>query len=255
MPSFNPIRAVERAIDVLLALNRYPVSTLDLLHRQTGIPKPTLVRLLETLQGRGLVVHAPQYGAYSLTSGAKTLSSGYHGEPRIVEAAAGLVDDLTRKIKWPLALAVPDYDAMIVRYSTIPSSPLALLHSTINMRLSLVSRALGRAYLAFCSREECSALLDILKLSPHEEDALVHDTKAVSAMLKQIRKQGYALRAPGVRPVSGTLAVPVFEGKRVVATIGMTWIASTFGNDKAVERYLEPMQSLSKAITQRLASL
>jgi IclR family mhp operon transcriptional activator len=255
MPSFSPIRAVERAIDVLLALNRYPVSSLDLLHKQTGIPKPTLVRLLETLQGKGLVVHAPQYGAYSLTSGAKTLSSGFHGEPRIVEAASALADELTRKIKWPLAVAVLDYDAMIVRYSTIPNSPLALLHSTINMRLSLVGRALGRAYLAFCGREECRALLDILKLSSHEEDALAHDTPVVSAMLKETRKQGYALRSPGIRPVSGTLAVPVFEGKRVVATIGMTWIASTLSNEQAVERYLAPMQTLSRAVTKRLASL
>ncbi|MBP7566025.1 MAG: DNA-binding transcriptional regulator [Burkholderiaceae bacterium] len=255
MPSFSPIRAVERAIDVLLALNRHPVSSLDLLHRQTGIPKPTLVRLLETLQSRGLVSHAPQYGAYSLASGAKTLSSGYHGEPRIVEASAQLADELTRKIKWPLAVAVPDYDAVIVRYSTIPNSPLALLHSTINMRLSLVGRALGRAYLAFCGAQEGRALLDILKLSTHPEDALAHDRRAINAMLRQIRQQGYALRSPGIRPVSGTLAVPVFEGRRVVATIGMTWIASTLTNEQAVEKYLVPMQELSRGVSEKLASL
>ncbi len=255
MASFSPIRAVERAVDVILALNRHPVCSLDLLHKQTGIPKPTLVRLLETLQGKGLVAHAPQYGAYSLASGAKTLSSGYHGEPRIVEAAAKLTDEFTRKIKWPLAVAVPDYDAVIVRYSTIPNSPLALLHSTINMRLSLVSRALGRAYLAFCSREECRALLDILQLSPHPEDALAHDRRAINAELRGIRKQGYALRLPGVRPVSGTLAVPVFEGKRVVATIGMTWISSSLSNEQVLDKYLEPMQRLSQGVSERLAAL
>jgi IclR family mhp operon transcriptional activator len=255
MPSFAPIRSVERALDVLLALNRQPVCSLDLLHQQTRIPKPTLVRLLETLQGKGLVAHAPQYGAYSLASGVKTLSAGYHGEPRIVEAAAAPADALTRKIKWPLALAVPDYDAVVVRYSTIPNSPLALLHSTINMRLSLVGRALGRAYLAFCGREERRALLDILRLSSHEEDAMAHDKAALQAMLRKIRQQGYALRAPGIRPVSGTLAVPVFEGPRVVATIGMTWIASTFNNEQAVERYLEPLQTLSRQVSERLAAL
>ncbi len=255
MASFAPIRAVERAIEVLLALNRYPVSSLDLLHKQTGIPKPTLVRLLETLQSKGLVAHAPQYGAYSLASGAKTLSSGYHGEPRILEAAAAPADALTRRIKWPLAVAVPDYDAVIVRYSTIPNSPLALLHSTINMRLSLVGRALGRAYLAFCSREECRALLDILHLSEHAEDAIARDHAAITAMLRTTRKQGYALRAPGIRPVSGTLAVPVFEGKRVVATIGMTWIASALSNEQAVAKFLEPLQTLSRTVSTRLAVL
>mgnify|MGYP006188428801 CR=1 FL=1 len=52
-----------------------------------------------------------------------------------------------------------------------------------------------------------------------------------------------------------TLAVPVFEGPRVVATIGMTWIASTFNNEQAVERYLEPLQTLSKQVSERLAAL
>lgn len=255
MASFAPVRSVVRAVDVLLALNRQPVCSLDLLHQQTRIPKPTLVRMLETLQGRGLVVHAPQYGAYSLASGIKTLSAGYHGEPRIVEAASAPANALTRKIKWPLAVAVPDYDAVVVRYSTIPDSPLSLLHSTINMRLSLVGRAMGRAYLAFCGREERRALLDILNLSSSEEDASAKDRPAMLATLKKIRQQGYALRAPGIRPVSGTLALPVMDGGRVVATIGMTWIASAVSNEQAVERYLDPLQELSSHISARLANL
>ncbi|QHE86533.1 DNA-binding transcriptional regulator [Hydrogenophaga sp. BPS33] len=255
MASFAPIRSVERALDVLLALNRGPISTLDQLYQQTRIPKPTLVRLLETLQKRGMVARAPQYGAYSLSSGVKMLSAGYHGEPRIVEAAAAPANALTRKIKWPLAVAVPDYDAVVVRYSTIPDSPLSLLHSTINMRLSLVGRAMGRAYLAFCGREERRALLDILNLSSSEEDASAKDRPAMLATLKKIRQQGYALRAPGIRPVSGTLAVPVMEGQRVVATLGMTWIASAVSNEQAVERYLEPLQGLSRLISTRLVNL
>ncbi len=255
MPSFPPVRAVVRTIDLLQALNRQPVSTLDVLHKHTGIPKPSIVRLLESLVSKGLVRHAPQYGAYYLTSLVNTLSSGYHSEPRIVEAARPRLDAVTEAIKWPLAIAVLDVDAVVVRYSTIPNSPLSLLHSTINMRLSLVSRAIGRAYLAFCEADERDTILALLKQSKNPEDAVVHDEQAVREMIEQTRKQGYALRDPSVRPVSGTLAVPVFEGKRVVATIGMTWIASTFGNDKAVERYLEPMQELSRAITQRLGSL
>lgn len=114
MASFNPIRSVTRALDVLAAMNRHAFCSLETLHQQTRIPRPTLVRILETLQSKGMVSRAPPYGTYCLTAEA-----------------------LTRKIKWPLALAVPDYDAVVVRYSTIPHSPLALLHSTLNLRVSL----------------------------------------------------------------------------------------------------------------------
>lgn len=255
MPSFAPIRSVERALDVLLALNRAPICSLEQLYQQTRIPKPTLVRLLETLQRRDLVSHAPGYGTYRLASGVKLLSAGYHGEPRIVEAASAPADALTRKIKWPLAIATLDYDAVAVRYSTIPTSPLALLHSTINMRLSLVGRALGRAYLAFCSAEERKLLLDILKLSGNEEDSLAHDRTAVLAALRKIRQQGYALREPGIRPVSRTLAVPILEDRRIVASLGMTWIASAVSDEEAIERYLEPLQRLAHLISTRLANL
>ena len=57
----------------------------------------------------------------------------------------GLSQKLSRAIG--IYRAVLENNAMVVRYSTIPLSPLAMRHSTINVRLSLVSRAIGRAYL------------------------------------------------------------------------------------------------------------
>lgn len=255
MASFPPVQSVVRAIELLRALNRQPVSTIDGLHKQTGIPKPSLVRMLQTLASQGLVIHAPQYGAYQLTAEVTSLSAGYHSEPRLVEAARPVADALTREIKWPLALAILDVDAMVVRYSTIPNSPLALLHSTMNMRLSLVSRALGRAYFAFCAAEEREALLDILRQSQSPEDALARDARAVKRIVAETRAHGYALREPGVRPVSGTLAIPVFDGRRVAASLGLTFFASTLSNEQAVERYLPRLRAAADEIGARLKTL
>ena len=64
---------------------------------------------------------------------------------------------------------------MVVRYSTIPLSPLALKHSTLNVRLSLVSRAIGRVYLAFCAPDVQDAILLADRLGQDEvgrDDAL-----------------------------------------------------------------------------------
>ena len=52
------IRSVERAIDVLQALNRRPISTLGDLHCETGLPKPSIVRLLRTLEAKGLAARS-----------------------------------------------------------------------------------------------------------------------------------------------------------------------------------------------------
>ncbi|HEY4370433.1 MAG TPA: DNA-binding transcriptional regulator [Burkholderiales bacterium] len=255
MASFPPVRAVERAIDVLQCLNRQPISTLDLLHKQTDLPKPTLVRLLQTFVAKGLVTHAPQSGAYYLTSVVHSLSSGYHSEPRVIEAAAPIADALTAQLKWPVAVAVFDTDAVVVRYSTIAQSPLSLLHSSLNMRLSLVSRALGRAYLAFCPEDEQDIILDLLKRSGDPEDQAAGSRPAVKSMLQETRQRGYSMRNPAVRPVSNTLAVPIFEHGHVVASLGLTWFSSAIAPKDAEKAFYPVLRVASDKIELRLAGL
>ena len=246
----SPIRAVSRAIDLLQALNRQPVSSIDDLHGQTGIPKPTIVRLLRTFVAKGLACHAPKHGAYYLTSQVQSLSVGYHSVPKIVEAAAPLLDAMTSRVKWPTAVAVPDGNAVIIRYSTVPHSPLALLHSSINMRLSLVTRALGRAFLAFCDNDERDFILKALSTSSEPEDALARNLPAVRRVLSETRARGYATRDPKVRPVSNTIAVPVFENKRVVATVGLTFISSALRPEEAVREHLAQVKDISQEISE-----
>lgn len=252
MSSSAPVRSVVRAVKVLQALNKQPVSTIEGLHVQTQIPKPTIVRLLQTLEGLGLVQHAPQHGAYYLASGVRQLSVGYHSEPLVVEAAAPVLDALTVRIKWPAAAAAFEDNAMVVRYSTIPLSPLALKHSTLNERLSLVSRAIGRAYLAFCAPEVQDAILLALKDSTNAEDAAARDTAAVRKMLDGVRTKGYALRAPGIWTASNSLAVPVHGDSGVVASICVTFFASVLAPDAAVELLLPDMLDAAREIGQRL---
>lgn len=252
MPAARPINVVVRALQLLRALNRQAVSTLDVLHKSTSIPKPSLVRLLQTLEAEGLVRRAPQYGAYHLTSEVNALASGYHSEPRIIEAAAAVADRLTRDLKWPVSVAVHDGDAMVVRYSTIPQSSLSFFHSTINMRICMLTQAMGRAYLAFIDPLERKALLKLLTTASGEAAS---EPRVIRDMLTQVRRRGYALRDPRVRPESATIAVPIYDEDHVVATLGLTWFSSSLSVDKAVERFFQPLQQASAQITQELSRL
>lgn len=253
--SAAPIRSVVRAIELLQALNRRAVSTLDELYAETRIPKPTIVRMLQTFASRGMVKHAPQHGAYYLISGIRSLSSGYHSEPMVVEAAAPLMDAMTLRLKWPMAIGMLEDCAMVVRYSTIPLSPLALKHSTINARLSLASRAMGRAYLAFCSPQQREALLEALAGSDSPEDHAARDSEALGRTLREVREAGYALRDPRVVPASNTLAVPVFDSHGPAAALGMTFFSSTMKPQQAVERYLPDLQEVARQVGQQLEAL
>ncbi|MEO7938055.1 MAG: DNA-binding transcriptional regulator [Burkholderiaceae bacterium] len=255
MAAVRPVNVVVRALKVLRALNGQPVSSLDTLYKLTGLPKPTLVRLLHTLESDGLVKRAPQYGAWYLTSEVRALASGYHSEPHLVEASSAIADALTQQLRWPVSVAVPDGDAVVVRYSTIPNSPLSFFHSTINMRLSMFDQALGRAWLAFCDAPAREALIALLLQNGISGQPPPGRDAEIRHMLDAVRAQGYALRDPRVRPESSTIAVPVFDGPRVVASLGLTWFSSALNLTKATEEFHLPLRDSAGQIALALARL
>lgn len=252
MSESRPINVVMRALAVLRAMNTEPVSTLEMLHRETGIPKPSLSRLLQTLEADGLISHA-RYGAYYLTSEVSALSRGYHGQPRVVEAARAIADDLTLGVKWPAAIATPEHESMITCYTTTTLSQLSFFHSPVGMRISFVNLALGRAYLAFCARDVQEAVVELLRRLGQPIDGAIGVD--VFRMLDEVRDRGYALRDPRIRPDSTTLAVPVFEGDRVVASMGLTWFSRVMKTQQGVDRFLPLLLDASGQVSARLAGM
>lgn len=103
----------------------------------------------------------------------QTLSCGYHGDPLVVEAARPQAIEFTRQHHWPIAVATFEERAVVVRFSTIPDSPMSPFHGTIKSRLDLPSRALGRAYPAFCSENERDILPDLPKGKDEERQRIL----------------------------------------------------------------------------------
>ena len=241
LPRNDGIRSVERAIDILQALNRRPLSTLGELHGETGLPKPSIVRLLRTLEAKKLVAKAPSYGSYQLLGAVKSLASGYHHQPQVVQAAEERMVEFTAREGWPLALAMLDLDAVEVHACTIRHTSLSLEHSSLNRRLSMVTRALGRAYLAFSPPGEQAILRDLIAKSDDPEDASASTPAAIDQIIAEVRQHGYAARAPHVDPRSSTIAVPILENGRAIASLGVTWITAAMSRRDAVYRYLPPL--------------
>src|SRR5690606_25447673 len=145
MASYMPVNSVLRSLEVLRILNRQRVSSVDLIHQLTGLPKPTIVRLLETLIAAGYVSKEVRDKGYRVTSQVNALSCGFHGAPLAVEAGRPWAQELTRVHKWPAAIAVPDGNAVLVCDTTSGESPMAPYHGLIHKKLGLITKALGRA--------------------------------------------------------------------------------------------------------------
>lgn len=207
--------------------------------------------MLQALQQEGLVVKA-RYGSYYVTAGVVMLASGFRGEPKLVQAAKPVADALTREIRWPVAVGVPDQGELVVRYATTSLSPLTFFHAPVGMRLSLVSHAMGRAYLAHCTATERSLLLHLVGSASREIDLLAGDAQAVSTTLREVRRKGFALRYTGLRPESSTIAVPVLESRRAIGALGLTWFTSVMKPGVAEQKFLPALKDAAREVSRRL---
>lgn len=250
------IRSVERTLAILAAMNRVPVSTIEALHGVTGLPKPTLVRFLKTLAKAGYVTHSPDHSGYQLTSLVTSLSSGYHGDPLIVEAARPWAVQLTRRLKWPVSIAVLSGHWVVVRLSTVAESPISPFHATINMKLGLFSRGLGKAYMAWLTDEQIEAFAKEIEEREPDERPYVADRTALWEHVALLRKQGYALRDFKAEPnTSNTLAVPIFLNDQVKATIGITFFRSVVRTREQLEEFAAALKEASREISQETMRL
>jgi len=245
----DSVRAASRVLMVLQAMNREPHSTIQSLHKATGLPKPTLVRLLKTLAADGYVSNDRRQAGYQITSLVTSLSTGFRGDPLVVEAGRAWAIELSGEFKWPVAIAVFHEDAVVIRYSTIHDSPISPFHATINMRLSLFTRALGRAYLAYQTDEEVAALMHRLGDSHELETVTEREPGRVQRMIRTIRDRGYARRDPQVDPqTSDTVAVPIFANGRVEATIGMTFFRTATNSFGSRDAFVEALKHAAAGI-------
>ena len=82
--SYPPVQAVCRALDILRTLNRLRIASIQQLHEATGFPKPSIVRMLETLLAEGYVARDNMCGGYCDQSRARARVrlSGYLADHR-----------------------------------------------------------------------------------------------------------------------------------------------------------------------------
>ncbi len=249
--SYEPLRSVEKTLLVLEALNRAASCRIGELRAATGLAAPTLVRIMETLSHLGYVRKISRFSGYCLTEKVHGLSAGFHGLPKLFDVTKRMADDFTQDLLWPTSIATFDVDAMVVRYSTIPRSPVSHKHSTINHRLNMLSRAHGRAYLAFCTPHERDHIYGVLVRCGQYYGTTRALTQHMEPLLGRIRRQGVARRDPSLEPDTSSLAVPLWDGTKLVATLGATFFT---GSVRDVSQISTRLRTISAACQERFGT-
>ena len=257
----NNIRALTRGLRVLRTIQSNRLTSLRDLHAVTGLPKPTLLRILDTLQQEGVVSRRLADGRYRISSLGD--SARKHDRfDRVAEAAAPVLDRLCRKVLWPSDLLVPMGDYMEVRETTRTHSPLVFHISTVGRRVGWLLTGVGRAYLAFCPVRERQRIIQTLQASKKIDDRLARDPRRLEKILAETRERGFGTRDSGFSggrygelPIDDKLAaiaVPLLDRKRVHGSINLLWIRTAFSIDEFAARHLADLQAAAREIVDAL---
>ena len=261
--SVKSIRALERGLDVLQALQTGPGVGLKDLHEITGLPKATLLRILRTLGERNLIWQRMADGAY-LPSARRARAAAIDDASALVEVASPVMARLCERVNWPSVLAARRGGRMEVIETNRPRShvshlPLGPVGATINMLLT----STGRAYISFCSQEEREEILAILRASPLPEDASAKDPVWVARTVAQTQAQGYGRRDPSMAgegygrspmPDDGrnSIAVPIIVAGQVVASLNLTWTRRAASTSQIVADYLGDLRAAAAETAREL---
>src|SRR5262245_16027239 len=117
------IRSLARGVQVIRALQAASPSSLRDLHRATKIPKPTLLRILHTLEQCGFTSRRLADGSYSLSASLGRVRKRSTRHDRLAEVAAPILDRLGKKVLWPSDLLVPARGHLKIVETNQPQSP------------------------------------------------------------------------------------------------------------------------------------
>ena len=219
------MRGPLRTITVLRALNVRNGSNVGDLAKATGISRPALYRILETLREAGYVSVDLRGQRYCLTILVRTLAEGFSDEDWVVQVARPVLRALQKKVLWPVDLGTFLNNAMWIRESTRQASPLTVDRGVVGVRFPMLRGATGICYLAFCPDAERELILSNLLRSREPGDDPVDTPDSLNKLFNETRARGYGLRYGKPPLETGAISVPVLLDGQVLGCIALTFMA------------------------------
>lgn len=206
------IQAIDRAFDIVEALNELEGAGVTELARHVGLPKSTVYNHLATLERSGYVVRRD--GTYR--TGLKFLEAGElaRDQHELYTIGRPEVDKLAEKTGEIAGLMTEEHGDGVFIYRS-RGSEAALIDTHVGDRVPLHCTALGKAILAFLPERRRASIVDDGELASFTP-ATVTDPAALADELEDVRARKIAFddeeRLNGLRSV----AAPILDGSESV---------------------------------------
>jgi len=243
------VRAFKRGLDVLQEVNRSGGISAGEVARQLNLARPTVYRLLETLEELGYVARSSTDDRFRVTRRASSLGDGYDPGVLVSQAAAPLLIALSKQLVWPVDLSIYENAAMVIQETTHSRSPLSIDRGMIGKRLPMLRTSAGRAYLAVCDDRERDVIVAHLRRIDDPDDRPFLEPENLAQMIEDTNARGYAKRDAGeFNEKTSSIAVPVKRDDVVFGCISIIWIRTALSLDEAVRTFAGPLREAAAAI-------
>ncbi|GGA77135.1 transcriptional regulator [Nitratireductor aestuarii] len=247
----NQINSLKKGLLVLQVVNQKVGIKASEIAQIARMPRPTVYRILETLEELGFVAQDRSSGLWRVKLHAKSLSSGFRQADWIVQAAVPQMVSLGRRILWPLDLVTFNNDSMVIRESTHDFSPYSVNHGMVGLHLPILDTAGGRAYLSFTSDCERDQILQALETKTGMNPLMTADGPLHEVMAK-CRELGVGYRYNGFRAETASLSAVIRHGDRIMACLTLIYFKSAMSLAKAIEMYRDDLLSAVEEIQRSL---
>jgi IclR family mhp operon transcriptional activator len=246
------VRSLQRGLKVLRLISRHSGIKAGEIAEQIGLARPTVYRLLETLEEEGYVIRSASDNRFRVTQETLALGIGYDAANSISQVAGPVLVELSQRFIWPFDMSVCQTTHMVIQESTHPRSPLAVDRGVIGRRLPMLHTAAGRCYLAFCPPADRARVLQQIAQLGNPEDSFDLAAPALQRMLGETTERGYATRYhERYIPNTSSIAVPIFSGQVLVGAMAVIWITKAMTLAEAVDQFLASMREAAQRISQR----
>ncbi|MDP3339222.1 DNA-binding transcriptional regulator [Frigidibacter sp.] len=247
------VRALTRGLAILRHVNSVGEARPGEIAKALDIPRPSVYRLLQTLEEAGYVVFSGSANLVRVTRLAASLGDGSALTSELCQAAAPVFADYGARLVWPLDLTVYHNAAMVIQETTHGRSPLSIDRAMIGYRLPLLRTSAGRAYLAFCGEEERALIVAHLQRLGDPADLPFLEPVWLARMIEDTRARGLALRDAGeFRPQTSSLAAPIVLEGNVLGCVSMIWIRSAMTSRTAIDTCGGPLAEITAKIAAAL---
>jgi len=215
------VRVLHKTLDILETLRsgRNGLSLSELTSR-VGIPKPTVYRIVATLESRGYLDRTSD-GNYRLGRKFFERQPEGNGQQALIQAARPAMKNLLDSCKETLNLGIIDGGEVVI-IETLESPLTVRMSSKIGNRRFLHSTALGKVLLAALPEKDVQRIVRARGL-PRFTDNTITTWRALTVELEKVRQQGYAFDNCENEADGRCVAAPIFgPGRSAVAALSIS---------------------------------